>query len=124
MSSYFQRVKAKMVKEIASIDSHTPESWADIMIRNSAYLKTDADQESFFNWILNPSDSLDFKPPVYKTIDPDQDIIIEKLQRMTIKDTDDEKSCDMEIDMDVEEHRNGLTSYIVVKPRSTVNRLT
>ena len=117
MSAHFQRVKAKMQKEIDSIHTHTPESWADIMLRNSAYLKTDEDQESFFNWILNPSDNLDYVPPVFKTVDPNLPIVIDKIQRMKVKDDSDEKTCEIDIEMDVEEHMNGLTSYSIVRPR-------
>jgi len=117
MSQRFLRVKAKMQKEIDSHSSHTPESWADIMLRNSALLTTDEDQESFFKWILNPADSFDAVAPTFKTIDPTQSIIIPKTQVCTIIDEGDEKQCEREIELDVEEHRNGLTSYILVKPR-------
>lgn len=117
MSQRFLRVKAKMQKEIDSQSSHTPESWADIMLRNSALLTTDEDQESFLKWILNPTDSFDVAEPTFKTIDPTQPIIIPKTQVCTVIDEEDEKQCEREVELDVEEHQNGLTSYILVKPK-------
>ena len=106
-----------MQKEIDSHSSHTPESWADIMLRNSALLTTDQDQESFLKWILNPADNFDVVEPTFKTIDPTQSIIIPKTQVCTVIDEEDEKQCEREVELDVEEHQNGLTSYILVKPK-------
>ncbi len=123
MSDFFTRVKTKMQKEIDSLDHHTPESWADIMLRYSSLLTTDQDQESFFNWILNPSDDLNFVPPHYKTIVPTEEVQIPTRQTVTVIDEGDEKSNETEIELEVETRRNGLTEFIVVKPLTTCKSL-
>jgi hypothetical protein len=123
MSLFFTRVKAKMQKEIDSITQHTPESWADIMLRYSSLLITDEDQESFFNWILNPSDNLNFVPPHYKTIVPTEEVQIQTRQTVTVIDEGDEKNSEEEVELQVETRRNGLTEYITVTPLTTCKSL-
>ena len=120
MSQHFNRVKKKMEREIASLSYHTPESWSDIMLRNTSLLQTDEDQEAFFNWILNPSDSMDYKPPEFKTVNPNEPVKIQTFHQFNVTENDDEKECEVEVACTVDHQLNGMTSYLSVKP-SAVN---
>lgn len=107
MSSYFQKVKARMIAEINSSGAQTPDSWADTMLRYACRMNTDEDQESFLTWIMNPNDSLDVPVPKFETIKPVQHIKIQAVQ--TVGD---------DVVLDVISKRNGFTEYILVKPRT------
>ena len=115
MSQNFLRVKRDILKDMKDISYHTQESWAEIMLKHSQFLKTDEDQQSFWNFILNPSDERDYKSPEFYTYDP-MDVVIPKFQTLTVKDVGDEKMGETEITLKNEEFRNGMTSVITVTP--------
>ena len=114
MSDNFLRVKRDILKDMKDISYHTQESWAEIMLKHSQFLTTVEDQQSFWNFILNPSDERDYVSPKFYTYDPN-DVIIQKFQKLSIAVEDDEKDS-IEITLKNEEVRNGLTSYITVTP--------
>ena len=94
---------------MAGISHHTQESWAKIMLEHTAFLKTEEDQKSFWNFILNPNDDRKYKAPTFMTY-KSEEVVIPKFQTIQVK--DDEKF--EEITLKNEESRNGLTSYINV----------
>ena len=106
MSSYFEKVKARMIAELNSSGAQTPDSWADIMLRYSCRMTTDEDQESFLTWIMNPHDSLDIPVPKFETIKPVEHVKVPLVQTI---------GSDV---FDVKTKRNGFTEYIIVNPRT------
>ena len=113
MSKNFLRVKRDILRDMKETGHHTQESWAKIMLEHTPYLKTDEDQEAFWNFILNPSDDREYKSPQFCKYDC-EDAVVPKFQTITVKEVDDEKSGDVEITLENEEFRNGFTTYIKV----------
>jgi len=111
MSENFLRTKRDMLKDIADISHHTQESWAEIMLRHSQFLKTEEDQKSFWNFILNPTDERGYVAPEFYKYHP-ENVVVQQFQQLTIPDEGDEKN--QEITIKNTETRNGLTSYISV----------
>ena len=67
MSQNFERVKRDILKDMKELSYISGDAWADILLKHSKYCESDADQISFWNFILNPSDSRDFETPKYIT---------------------------------------------------------
>ena len=65
MSKNFLRVKRDILRDMKETGHRTQESWAKIMLEHTPYLKTDEDQEAFWNFILNPSDDREYKSPQF-----------------------------------------------------------
>ena len=115
MSENFLRVKRDILRDMREISHHTQESWATIMLEHTQYLTTDDDQKSFWNFILNPTDERDYVPLQFTTYDS-ENVVIEPFQKLTITDVGDEKMEDVEITLENKVHRDGMTSFIEVKP--------
>ena len=113
MSDNFKRVKRNMMRDIKGSPFHNAESWAHIMLQNIQYLTTVEDQKSFYDWILNPSDSREYTSPNYIPYDSES-IICEQFGKMRVTNTDDEKESDALFDISQKETRNGMTSFIQV----------
>ena len=111
MSANFQQVKRDILKDMKAIACHTPESWADIMIQNTQHLTTKADQESFWNWIMNPSESRDYKAPTFSEYDTNN-VEVPEFQTMKVVDEEDEKSQECEIVLQNKTTRNGMTMFV------------
>ena len=111
MSDNFLKVKRKLIQDMQSAQSHTQASWADIMLKAAERCKSDEDQKDFFRFILNPNDSWDVPEPTFKNI-TDEDILIQRIERLTIHDPEEEK--DSEITLHNNIHTNGKTTYISV----------
>ena len=114
MSENFLRVKNTMLREMKETNFHTAESWANIMLQNTQYLTTVEDQKSFYNWILNPSDSREYQAPTFKKHNPDQ-ILCEEFGKLTLVNKDDEKECEQTYEVTQQGTRNGMTQYITVE---------
>ena len=114
MSKNFLRVKRDILRDMRETAHHTQESWANIMLEHTQYLTTTEDQQSFWNFILNPNDERDYVAPKFDTIDS-TDVVIEKIQKMSVVEECDEKMGDVEITLENTEHRDGLTSFIKVR---------
>jgi len=111
MSTNFQKVKRKLLEDMKNTSQHTQKSWCDIMLRAANRCTTDDDQKDFFRFILNPNDSWDVTEPVFETIDPSKDVLIQKFQSMQLK--EEEKQSDIQLENVV--HTNGGTTYINVR---------
>ena len=116
MSANFEKVKRKMILDMAGTTQHTQQSWADIMLRAARRCHTDEDQQDFFRFVLNPNDSWDVQEPTFHTIDSESDVLIQTIQTMTVKDSEEEKQSDVDIKLENTIHTNGGTTYINVKP--------
>ena len=93
MSSNFERVKRDILKEMHCAPYHTASSWADIMLRNTAYLTTEDDQKEFWKWSLNPSDLRDQPEMKFVSYNPEN----------------------IEVGKEFKVKRNGLTEYITTQ---------
>ena len=60
-----QRVKTDILEEMKSLPYVSGDAWADILLRNAKYCKTDKDQQDFWRFILNPKDNREFKDPTF-----------------------------------------------------------
>ena len=99
-----------MLKDIADISHHTQESWTQIMLGHSQFLKTEEDQKSFWNFILNPADDRDYKPPEFYNYDATK-VEIPEFQKLCVKGDENDEKIE-EITLVNEQVRNGLTCYI------------
>ena len=113
MSANFLKVKRKMVEDMKAISHHDQQSWADIMLRAAKRCTSDADQKDFFRYIINPNDSWDVPEPTFMEIDSSADVLIPKMQRMTLQ-HEEEKSMDVELKQEVD--TKGNTTFIKVTP--------
>ena len=88
------------------------------MLRAASRCKTVDDQKEFFKFVLNPHDTYDIPEPTFNVLDTpnDDDIVIKKIERMRVSVVDDEKDGIVDMELENTEYRNGLTSYILVKP--------
>ena len=60
-----QRVKTDILEEMKSLPYVSGDAWADILLRNAQFCKTDKDQQDFWRCILNPKDNREFKDPTF-----------------------------------------------------------
>ena len=97
MSENFLRVKRDILRDMKETPQHTQESWANIMLRNTQYLTTVEDQNSFWNFILNPADERDYVAPEFISYNS-EDVAIKQFQKLKLHVTDesDEKMDDVE----------------------------
>ena len=116
MSKNFLQFKKDVLKDIASVQSHTPESWADIMLKNIRYLDTIEDQKDFWRWILNPAEERGAPEIKFRDIEPVENVLINKFEKLTISSEEDEKQMDVDITMENVVVTNGLTTYIKTTP--------
>lgn len=65
VSKNMERVKKDILEEMESTPYVSGDAWADILLRNAKYCKTEEDQQDFWRFILNPSDSREFKDPTF-----------------------------------------------------------
>ena len=69
----FERVKKRILKDMAASTTHNAESWVNIMLRNTALLTNVEEQKKFWEFIQNPEE--DERPPpqidVFETHLPD-----------------------------------------------------
>ena len=97
-------------------NQHTQISWAQIMLRAAKRCETDEDQKDFLRFVLNPEETWDVPEPVFKPINSEADVLIQKMQTLTVKDTEEEKQSEVNIKLENTIHTNGGTTYIVAKP--------
>jgi hypothetical protein len=65
ISQNMQRVKTDILEEMKSLPYVSGDAWADILLRNAKYCKTDKDQQDFWRFILNPKDNREFEDPTF-----------------------------------------------------------
>ena len=118
MSSHFEKVKSKLLKDIESGKVHNQISWANIILKHAAHIRTIEDQKSFWNFLMNPNDNYNYTEPKFEMVDLPEKVLIHKFEKMTVKDEEDEKTGVMDITLENTHHLNGLTSYIQVTPLS------
>ena len=106
MSKNFERVKRDIMKDMENTTIHSPESWADIMLQNTQYLKTEQDQQDFWNWIINPNADRR-KQLEFRKYNPNE-IEIDQFQHFKVDDKDVtvKNTCT----------HNLLTTFIVTQP--------
>ena len=116
MSANFLRVKEDILRDIRETTCHTQDSWADILLKHSQYCVTKEDQQSLYNFILNPSNSREFVEPKYVDIPIVNSVDINRFEKMVVNDPDEEKETETEINLKNEIYTRGGTSFIITKP--------
>ena len=110
--SNFERAKRNLLADIASCKTHTAESWAQIMLKNTAGLTTEADQKKFWTFMMNPNDEENIPMP---RLERATHKFIEQPETVTVPlQTDDEKS--EQVVMENRFHREGYTMFIETRP--------
>ena len=108
----FERVRENILRDMASRQTHTAESWAHIMLDNTRRLTDTDEQTKFWEFMQNPTGEEHLPPPTCAasehTMIEQPDTIICPLAE------DDEKSGDVE--MNNKYFRNGMSMYISSKP--------
>ncbi len=103
--STFERVKKNILADMAAQKAHTAESWCDIMLRNTNRLTNVEEQAKFWTFMTNPDDAEDLPIPVlepWKHEHIDQPDTV----KLLVKDEDDEKGTELEME-NVYERRGG-----------------
>ena len=116
--STFERCKRNILRDMAASKTHTADSWARIMLENTARLTNVEDQRKFWEFISNPYDVEDIPAPVVQKM---EHIKIDQPRQYTapaIK-HDDEKESKEEVVIVNEYFRNGATLHIRSKPVNT-----
>ena len=116
MSANFEKVKRKLIADMAGTTQHTQESWADIMLRAARRCHTDEDQQDFFRFVLNPNESWEIQETTFMPIDSEPDVLIQKIQTMKVTNSEEEKQSEVEIKLENSIHTNGGTTFITVRP--------
>ena len=113
----FERAKKNILADMAACRVHTAESWANIMLKNTARLTKKEDQAKFWGFLTNPDEDEDIPMP---TLERAEHYCIEKPTIVTtpLKITDDEKDGTREVEMENRYHREGFTMFIETKPRA------
>ena len=103
---------------MAASKTHTAESWARILLENTARLTKEEDQTKFWEFLANPYDIEDFPTPVLAKM---EHVRIDEPKQYTapfVKE-DEEKKTEEEVVINNEYFRNGQAMYIRSKPAST-----
>ena len=109
----FVRVKANIILDMERTARHSPESWADILLRNTARLTNTEEQKKFWHWLLNPEGYEECDSMQFETVDPNRTITIPEQQTVIQMDVDDEKGSN-EVEMNYHQTYNqqGGTCFI------------
>ena len=100
--STFERVRAMIMKDIDSASHHTADSWANIMLQNTARLTNPVEQRKFWDWVANPEDEDGRAKCTFETLPPTKTVDFQP----TIKIGDE--TYNQEI------YRNGMSCLIKV----------
>ena len=108
-----------MLRDMAGSKTHTAESWARILLNNTARLTDIKEQEKFWRFLSNPNDDEDIPDPVCTPMVHSK--IEEPKQYTTSFNTNpqEEKSNEEEVKIDNEYFRNGHALYIRSIPVNT-----
>ena len=113
--STFERVRAGILRDMAGDATHTAESWAEILLRNTARLTDVKEQEKFWAFLSNPQDNEDIPTPVIEPYTPTTELR-EEFTTVPLKEENEEKAQDVELQNQY--HRNGMTCYVLTKTDS------
>ena len=107
--STFERVRRNILADMEAQTAHTAESWCDIMLRNTARLTDEKEQAKFWGFLTNPNDEEDIPMPKLERWSHDK-IAQPETVKLLVKDEDDEKGAEVELENVYE--RRGQTMYI------------
>lgn len=110
--STFERAKRNILRDMASSSCHTAESWAQILLNNTARLNKREDQDKFWEFITNPNDDEDIPSPTVIAIDQTEDLP----EAVTVE------TPDGDVEMEREYHRNGQGVYVYSQPKKASKR--
>jgi len=109
----FERVKSRILADMNGQMVHTAESWASILLTNTTRLKDEQEQRKFWSWMMNPDDR-EIEAPTLGTVCENKDI--GKHVTVTVKDEEDEKQCEREVQLENTFTRNGGITICRTKP--------
>ena len=112
--STFERVKRNILKDMQGTKAHTAESWAKIMLMNTARLTNVEEQAKFWEWMQNPEDD-EREAPLCEAFENHTRITVPAEITVPCREEDDEKT--KEVVLEQESFRNGLSMFIRVKPK-------
>ena len=107
--STFERVRKNILADMEAHKTHTAESWADIMLRNTARLTSEKEQAKFWAFMMNPNDEEDLPTPQLEPWN-NEEIDQPETVKLLVRDEDDEKGTEVELENVYE--RRGQTMYI------------
>jgi hypothetical protein len=105
----FERVKRNILRDMESTTSHNADSWARIMLTNTARLTNIEEQKLFWAWIQNPMDE-EREPPLCEIFDNHS---LEDIPRFVTVQKPEEKGS---VELEQTVTRNGASMFIQVKP--------
>jgi len=111
----FERVRKKITRDMDSIKVHTAESWANILLTNTAQLKDEREQAKFWNWLQNPEED-EREEPTLGACDNTKEILTPEFVTTTVKDGCDEKECDAIVELQNKFARNGFVMVCRTQP--------
>ena len=116
----FERVKQRILRDMAASKSHDASSWARIMLTNTNGLNDINEQHKFWEWISNPEDE-DRPVMMFHDFEKQTEVEIEDEVTVPMRTTcaDDEKESETVEDVTLLQDAtlNGMSCYIKVKPR-------
>ena len=119
--STFETVKENMLKDMARNQVHTAESWADILLRNTARLTDCEQQHLFWNWMTNPEN--DEAIPACKIVDgPQAKEVLPAHTSVPYRADEEEKEHDVSLKNTY--HKNGLGCYVLTAPATKTSGLS
>ena len=106
----FERVRRNIKRDMDSIQVHTPESWANILLTNTNRLTDEREQEKFWAWLQNPEDREMEEPTIARR----GEFRLTPHIITVPTDEGDEKQGDIELENTYE--RNGFVMVCRTKP--------
>ena len=112
--STFERAKRNILRDMAASSCHTAESWAHIMLKNTARLHNVEDQKKFWSFLTNPEDDEDIPMPT---------VAVMQDQKEDLPDAVMVETPDGDVEMEREYHRNGQGIYVYSRPKTATKKL-
>ena len=115
--STFERAKRNLLADMKGCSVHTAESWAHMMLKHTANIRSDEDQARFWQFMLNPNDDEAIPPPVLTPITHELEAIPKTVSAPV---PGEEKES---VELQNECHREGMTTYIRTVPKKVTETL-
>ena len=107
--STFERARDGVLRDMAADMTHTSESWAAILLRNTSRLTDVKEQEKFWGFLVNPEDDEDLPAPIIEPYEATTEVR-EEFTTVPLKEENEEKARDVELQNQY--YRNGMTCYV------------
>ena len=112
--STFEKVRTRITRDMDAHKFHTPESWANILLTNTALLKDEKEQGKFWKWLQNPEDEDHIEPPTLARCG--EPVLSPEFVTTTVQDECDEKEGETIVELQNQFQRNGFVMTCRTKP--------